>query len=46
MIDLILNLLFGERYRRRFLETRPRQGETHRQYSKRLRKLHGGIWLS
>jgi hypothetical protein len=45
MISLILDLLIGPRYRRRFLETRPKQGETDAQYAKRLRALHHDSWL-
>jgi hypothetical protein len=38
--DLLLHILFGESYVRRFRETRPRSGETDHQYAKRLRRLH------
>lgn len=38
--NLVLHMLFGESYVRRWQESRPKPGETDRQYAKRLRKMH------
>jgi len=42
--DLMIHILFGESYVQRFRETRPKPGETDRQYAKRLRRMHHGFF--
>jgi hypothetical protein len=40
MLKAIINILLWDRNEDRFAMTRPRRGETDRDYAKRLRKMH------